>query len=292
MRSEYKLWYEYRQIINSGETDPWTESRVEYYGLNSDQIKIHNANPKPQIAIVIPSYNEQFLLPRTLASINYALSKMSSNCEVIVVDNNSNDATSEIAREFGVKTIKEPKKGIGNARQTGLESVTSTVLNVMTTDSDTVVPGNWIKGHSDNLTDPSVEFSVGDRKIVNDVPSTIKSSLGLFVYSKAAEFVRMTKYCLRRFSAYGNSSAFRYKDALQVGGYNRELNFAEDTDLLYKIVKNGHVAYSKKFTVLTSGRRVNNKGLISHGIDRLKYNFRHIFSNEVETEYRYEDFRS
>lgn len=59
--------------------------------------------PKPELSIIIPAYNEEARLPRTLASIRDFLSQQKLGpdlVEVIVVDDGSNDGTIRAAEEM------------------------------------------------------------------------------------------------------------------------------------------------------------------------------------------------
>ncbi len=96
-----------------------------------------NSNMPKKITVLIPCYNEEGGIsevikkfPREkLASLNYDL-------EVVVIDNNSTDKTSEIARSMGATVILEPKKGKGNAMRTGFASVSPDTDYVVMLDGD------------------------------------------------------------------------------------------------------------------------------------------------------------
>jgi glycosyltransferase involved in cell wall biosynthesis len=73
-----------------------------------------------QYSIIIPAYNEAAELPRTLQSIRACMALEPMRGECIVVDNNSTDGTSEIAKTHGAdKVVKEPINQIARARNTG-----------------------------------------------------------------------------------------------------------------------------------------------------------------------------
>ena len=60
-----------------------------------------------KISVVVPAYNEEALLPGSLAAIRAAMSafeEVGSMSELIVCDNNSTDRTAEIARAAGARS--------------------------------------------------------------------------------------------------------------------------------------------------------------------------------------------
>lgn len=54
---------------------------------------------KPSLSLVIPAYNEQQRLPRTLAEVSRAVHEITDDAELIVVDDGSDDDTTRIARD-------------------------------------------------------------------------------------------------------------------------------------------------------------------------------------------------
>ena len=72
-----------------------------------------------RLSIVIPAYNEEHYLPDTLKKLKDAMNSEGEKGEIILVDNNSTDRTSEIAAKFGVKVVFEPCNQISRARNIG-----------------------------------------------------------------------------------------------------------------------------------------------------------------------------
>lgn len=71
----------------------------------------------PAVSVLIPAYNEEEFLAGTIDSIRQSFSAVGeSSYEIIVCDNNSNDATAEIARSKGVHVVFEPHHQIAKAR--------------------------------------------------------------------------------------------------------------------------------------------------------------------------------
>lgn len=66
--------------------------------------------------VVIPAWNEEGTIGKVVGDIDMNLVR-----QVVVVDNNSTDRTSEVAKEAGAVVEKELKRGYGNACLLGLE---------------------------------------------------------------------------------------------------------------------------------------------------------------------------
>jgi glycosyltransferase involved in cell wall biosynthesis len=94
----------------------------------------------PRMSVVIPAYNEQALLPACLRSL--AAQDYQGRYEVIVVDNNSTDATAAIACELGATVVFEPHAGVCWARQRGTEQARGEI--VISTDADTTFDSGWL----------------------------------------------------------------------------------------------------------------------------------------------------
>jgi glycosyltransferase involved in cell wall biosynthesis len=77
-----------------------------------------------RVTVVFPAYNEAAgiaLAVRDFLASGYV-------DEVLVVDNNSRDATAELAREAGARVVPEPRQGYGFALQRGLAEAKSDLI--------------------------------------------------------------------------------------------------------------------------------------------------------------------
>lgn len=80
---------------------------------------------KPYLSVIIPARNEAKRLPLTLIDIDKHLSQRDFSYEIIVVDNNSSDATPEIVRRFShlirnLRLIEARTPGKGGAVVAGV----------------------------------------------------------------------------------------------------------------------------------------------------------------------------
>lgn len=93
------------------------------------------------LSIVIPAYNEQNHLQSCLDAIAMQTTKPD---EVIVVNNNSTDKTSEIAQQYPfVKLVNETKQGVVFARDKGFNMAKSRIIGRI--DADTILSPDWIE---------------------------------------------------------------------------------------------------------------------------------------------------
>jgi glycosyltransferase involved in cell wall biosynthesis len=94
-----------------------------------------------KISIVIPVYNEVETLRTCLEAISLQTKKPH---EVIVVDNNSVDGTSVIAKKCDFVTlIHEPRQGVIHARTKGFNKATGDIIARI--DGDTILPADWLE---------------------------------------------------------------------------------------------------------------------------------------------------
>ncbi len=72
------------------------------------------------VTFLLPAYNEEQSIGKLLKKVHKC-----RNSRVLVIDNNSNDRTAEIAKKSGANVLKERKQGKGYAVKTGFENIKS-----------------------------------------------------------------------------------------------------------------------------------------------------------------------
>ena len=108
-----------------------------------------------KVSLIIPVKNEQNSLRKMFKKIPSFVDK------VIVVDNNSADKTAAIAKRFGAKVVKEPKRdkfgiGYGYAHQKGIKIANGDLIVAM--DGDGTYPLGEIKDVVDFMNKNSLDF--------------------------------------------------------------------------------------------------------------------------------------
>ena len=89
------------------------------------------------ISFIIPAYDEERLLGRTLQAIDRAAQGLGEPIEVIVVDDGSTDRTAAIARENGARVVSVRCRQIAATRNAGAREANADLLVFV--DADTLV---------------------------------------------------------------------------------------------------------------------------------------------------------
>jgi glycosyltransferase involved in cell wall biosynthesis len=89
-------------------------------------------------SFVIPAYNEEALIGRTIEILRGSASHLKGAFEIVVANDDSNDRTPEIAREKGARVIDVKKRQIAAVRNAGASIATGEILVFV--DADTLVP--------------------------------------------------------------------------------------------------------------------------------------------------------
>ncbi len=100
-------------------------------------------------SIIVPAYNEERYLPATLAALKEAMAATPLSGELIVTDNNSTDATAEIARRAGTQVVFEPVNQISRARNAGARAARGRYLVFV--DADTRVSPELLRDSLERL---------------------------------------------------------------------------------------------------------------------------------------------
>ncbi len=211
-----------------------------------------------KVSIVIPAYNEEKWIGKTLAA---ALAQDYSNFEIIVVDNASTDTTAGVVRSFSdprLTLVSEPRKGLLYAREAGRKAATGDIVAQL--DADCLPKKDWISNATEYFDDPKI-IAVTGAYYYYDSPWLLRTvALGgqLIFHALMSYLVQV----LRRGGLIIGGNTFIRADVLaKVNGYNTELSFyGEDTDTACRIAPYGWIAYSYKNSMPTSGRRFKESG--------------------------------
>jgi glycosyltransferase involved in cell wall biosynthesis len=121
-----------------------------------------------QLDVIIPTYNRQDLLPRTLKSLLEAQAPAGLTVEVTVVDNNSKDKTRQVVEEWQKKFqgrlhyLFEARQGRSAALNKGILSTRGELVGMI--DDDETIDGEWYRAIYEAFKNSAVDFIGGPYK--------------------------------------------------------------------------------------------------------------------------------
>lgn len=96
---------------------------------------MENSQPVPELAVILPAFNEAAGIDTTLTRLREALAQLHVSSEVIVVDDGSTDGTGSRAAGLGARVITHPwNRGYGAALKTGILATEARVIAIMDAD--------------------------------------------------------------------------------------------------------------------------------------------------------------
>jgi cellulose synthase/poly-beta-1,6-N-acetylglucosamine synthase-like glycosyltransferase/spore germination protein YaaH/peptidoglycan/xylan/chitin deacetylase (PgdA/CDA1 family) len=193
---------------------------------------------RPRVAVLIPAYNEERVIVRTVRSV---LASDWPELEVVVVDDGSQDATyAELERAFGtdrrVRILRQPNQGKPAALSYGLSTITAEIL--VGVDADTYIEPDAIRLLVRHFVDPKVAAVAGNAKVGN--------RHNLLTRWQALEYITSQNLDRRAFDVLncitvvpGAIGAWRTAVVRECGGFPSD-TVAEDTDLTLSILRRGY----------------------------------------------------
>ncbi|MEK7630277.1 MAG: glycosyltransferase family 2 protein [Patescibacteria group bacterium] len=112
-----------------------------------------------KFSVVIPAFNEEDFVATAVASLKKQ-NFPRADFEIIVVDNNSTDKTSEVAKKAGADiVVVEIKQGTNLARQRGVLESKGEIVAFL--DADSEAPTDWLEHLEKNLSEQNIVVTSG-----------------------------------------------------------------------------------------------------------------------------------
>lgn len=180
-----------------------------------------------KISAIIPTYNNEKTIEECIESLENQTVKLD---EIIIIDSNSKDKTREIAKKLRC-AVHNIKSNRSKARNIGAKKARNNIITFI--ESDSVYDKNWSKYVLE-------EFKKGanaviDRRAVHN-PKTLISRINNEIFNI-------------RYKNYTPFSMWIIKKDLfiELGGFDENLEAAEDRDFGDRLIKSGHkIAFAKK----------------------------------------------
>ena len=198
-------------------------------------------NYRPAVAVLIPAYNEEMVIERTVRSV---LESDYPTLRVIVIDDGSKDSTLEVTRTAFAKEIREgrvtvltkPNSGKADALDYGLEQVTDEIF--IGIDADTIIAPDAISKLVPHFSNPKVAAMAGNAKVGNRM--NLWTRWQALEYITSQNFERRALNTLNAVSVVpGAIGAWRTSAVREAGGYQHD-TVAEDADLTMALLQAGY----------------------------------------------------
>jgi len=217
----------------------------------------------PRVAVLIPAYNEETVIVRTIRSV---LNSDYKNLHVIVIDDGSSDRTAEVAREAyaaeiaagHLQVLTKPNGGKAAALNYALDRLQEEVY--VGIDADTVIAADAISKLIPHFEDPRIGAMAGNAKVGNRV--------NLWTRWQALEYITSQNFDRRALALFhivtvvpGAIGAWRTAPVKAAGGYPIN-TVAEDADLTMSLLEQGlRVDYEDRSLAFTEAP-IDMKGLM------------------------------
>ncbi|UFH54473.1 glycosyltransferase family 2 protein [Spirosoma sp. KNUC1025] len=242
-----------------------------FEAINQDLERVQD--PNPLVSVVIPAWNEEVNVLRSIAS----LAKMKTHIpfEILVVNNNSVDQMQDTLDKLRIRSVFQPIQGWGPARQMGLEQARGKYI--LTADADCLYPPDWINEMMKVLLQPGVVCVYGRYSFI---PSPGFARWKLAMLETLKDSIAEVRHMKRpHLNTYGMSSGYIREYALKVGYVMHKIR-GEDGRLCFDLMKFGAVKQVKagNARVWTGTRTLQKDGSFSktlflkigHELRRLK----------------------
>src|SRR5437899_10145799 len=231
--------------------------RRRRYGREADSYK-------PDVAVLIPAYNEEKVIERTVRA---ALASDYPNLRVIVIDDGSKDKTLEVAHAaFAREEIRgqvliltKPNSGKADALNFGLAHLRDEEIFVGI-DADTMIARDAISRLVPHFLNPQVGAVAGNAKVGNRV--------NLWTRWQALEYITSQNFERRALNTLGAVSvvpgaiwAWRTAAVREAGSYHTD-TVAEDADLTMALLEKGYRVEYEDLSLAFTEAPVNANGLM------------------------------
>lgn len=218
---------------------------------------------QPRVAVLIPAYNEETVIVRTIRSVMMSNYK---NLRIVVIDDGSKDRTLEVAMAAYPKEIEsgrltlltKPNGGKAEALNFALEQIEEEIY--IGIDADGVIAHDAISRLVCHFANPKIGAVAGNAKVGNRV--------NLWTRWQALEYITSQNFERRALDLFdvvmvvpGAIGAWRTA-AVQAGGGYHSNTVAEDADLTMNLLEQGYsVIYEDQALAFTEAP-VNADGLM------------------------------
>jgi glycosyltransferase involved in cell wall biosynthesis len=205
----------------------------------------------PEVSILLPVYNEEVEIIPTIVSLLYGIQDANIPTEIIAVDNNSTDRSSDFLHKMGIRVVFCETPGLRFARNAGVQASHSDSKYAWLMDSDSrlfpplkdesslksipnplKVSYAYLEAHTNCMavsTGIQLEYQIPLRRLLKQLRILIKGG--------------------QSFSCWAGTNQFIKKEhLLAIGGIDLEVDGGEDHHRIYQLIR-----YGKKKELYVAG---------------------------------------
>ena len=219
-----------------------------------------------KLSIIIPTKNEEELLPRLLESIT---SQDFSDYEVIVADADSTDRTREIAADGGARVVDGGMPGVG--RNNGARASSGDFLVFL--DADVIIPEHFLKNLYNEMQERFIDVATCSIKPISNIQldRIIHKLINLTILANLRVDPKAFGFCI--------FISRRLFD--RVGGFDETIKVAEDNDLVKRASEYRPLRFINSTYIHVSVRRFEKEGRLAYMAKGIGLNVYRIFKGEI-----------
>ena len=225
------------------------------------------------IKVIIPAYNEQDSIANVINDIPSIVD------EIIVISNNSTDATEQNAKKAGATVLKEPRKGYGYACLKGMEYLSTQEKKpsiVVFLDGDYSDYPEQLNELVDPIINENVDFVIGSRvKELREHGSMTPQQ----IFGNWLATLLMTLFFRAKFTDLGPFRAIKYDKLLALNMIDKTYGWTVEMQLKALKQKLSYVEIPMKYRNRIGVSKVSGtvKGSIFAGVKILGWIFKYSF---------------
>ena len=210
-----------------------------------------------ELAVIVPCHNEATTLPEQLDRL--VAERWDQPWSIVVVDNNSADATADVARSYaaqGVSVVSaNAGRGVGYARNAGARAVRS--RNVAFCDGDDVIQPGWV---------PTIGNALQHHDLVSgELDTTALNSEDLAKSRPMGRPGQMPRFGSTPFASGGNCGISRRLFEM-LDGFDEHFDGLEDIEFSLRARAEGYSAVRAEGAVLAYRMRPTARDTWSQGV--------------------------
>lgn len=228
----------------------------------------------PKISVIIPLYNKELFIKKTLKS---ALEQTFNDIEIIIVNDFSTDDSLSIVKAFTDKRIQviehSKNKGLSASRNTGIKLAKAEYVAFL--DADDLWKPNFLKKIYFLIENyPKTSLYATKYEVLLDNDRTIEHQFNIPNFETHGIVPNFFESNLNQSIFYPSCLCVKKTVFEEVGGYDESINYSEDVDFNIRSQANYLFAYYNKVLVTylrVSENQITQKGLSGKKIPNYDY---------------------